>query len=145
MPTSAIGSCAAASASKRARSADGAIGAAWFSPSIERAMAAGVGSWKNRLVDSRRGLAACSSASTLSTRSESPPRSKKLSARPARSRPSTRSKAAQTRRSVSVRPSSKGSPSSGRAASGAGRARRSILPLGERGSVASVTNTAGTM
>jgi hypothetical protein len=76
--------------------------------------------------------------------SEWPPRSKKLSPALTRSTPSTSAQTRATSRSAGVRGATPSLPLC-TAAEGAGRARRSTLPLGVRGSASSRTNVDGTI
>ncbi|BCB91516.1 hypothetical protein Psuf_088290 [Phytohabitans suffuscus] len=71
----------------------------------------------------------------------SPPSAKKSSSGPTSGRPRTPATAAQSSRSRSLA----GARAAARETSGAGRAARSILPLGVRGSASRVTNADGTI
>ncbi len=80
---------------------------------------------------------------TLMARMESPPTSKKLSLTPTRSTPNTSAHTRARSRSVSVRGSTWSTVDS-RSSCGAGSARRSTLPVFDRGSTSIGTNQDGT-
>src|SRR6185369_5014430 len=82
---------------------------------------------------------------TRMSSSEWPPRSKKLSSTPTRSTPSTSRQTRAIRSSRSVRGGTYDACGSPSTSAGAGRAFRSTLPLGLRGSAGSITKAAGTM
>ncbi len=82
---------------------------------------------------------------TCRARSECPPREKKSSWSPTRSRRRLSFQMAASACSVGVRGATNSCASSGRVPSGTGRALRSTLPLGFRGSASSMTKKAGTM
>ena len=100
-----------------------------------------VGSVRDRVKTGiSRSTAALILAATLMASSELPPSAKKSSSRPTRPRPSTSAQTAAT-----VPPPRCAAPSRGGDASarGAGRARRSTLPLGSRGSRSRATKAEG--
>ena len=133
--------CANDSGSRSGRGIRTSGGRAAAAPSSTWARPAGVGC-------SNTARTASSAPSTARTRdtsrvasSECPPRSKKLSSTPTRSRPST---CANT--SHSARSSGRGrGPAAARRDSGAGSARRSSFPFAVSGSASSTTIAAGTM
>ncbi len=97
---------------------------------------------KRSLTANRR--PACRARDTTSMlRIESPPRLKKLSSTPTRSTPSTSAQICASVASAPVRGATKRAAAA--AKSGAGRALRSSLPLGVRGSASSATKAEGTM
>jgi hypothetical protein len=81
---------------------------------------------------------------TRAATSECPPSAKKLSSIPTRSTPSTSPQMAASTSSAGVRGAAY-APAPSVPTSGAGRARRSTLPLGVSGSASNATKTAGTM
>jgi hypothetical protein len=130
--------------------ADGcrAGGGSASAPAFARSAAAnpcGVGFSKKTAAGTGLVPSAANRASALRTSSEFPPRSKKLSSRPARSMPSTSANTWQARRSASSSGAWYGSARSGRSGRGAGSARRSSLPFVVTGSPSTITKAAGTM
>ena len=115
------------------------------SASMNRLIPDTVGASKNVRSGTATRAAACTRARSCIASRECPPSSKKLSKTPTRSILRSCLQIPATISSVGLRGATNGSSSRSRRRSGAGRARRSALPLGVSGIRSTTTNAAGIM